>query len=98
MDSTRWQNMIPSKAVYVLACYATQPYMSFVEEMPNSKEDMEYRVRDVVKVIAVCNYILNEFVCIDIEKCMQMNIDKLKARYPEGFDAERSNHRAAGDQ
>lgn len=28
---------------------------------------------------------------------MQMNIDKLKARYPEGFSAERSTHREEGD-
>lgn len=28
---------------------------------------------------------------------MQMNVDKLKARYPEGFDVERANNRAEGD-
>jgi hypothetical protein len=28
---------------------------------------------------------------------MQTNIDKLKARYPEGFSADRSLHRAEGD-
>ena len=28
---------------------------------------------------------------------MQMNVDKLMARYPEGFDVERANHRAVGD-
>ena len=33
----------------------------------------------------------------DLEDIMQMNIDKLKARYPEGFDAEHSLHRAEGD-
>ena len=27
----------------------------------------------------------------------QLNIDKLKARYPDGFDADRSLHRAVGD-
>lgn len=27
----------------------------------------------------------------------RMNIDKLKARYPEGFDPEKSLHRKAGD-
>lgn len=27
----------------------------------------------------------------------RMNIDKLKARYPEGFEAEKSLHRAEGD-
>ena len=29
--------------------------------------------------------------------CMKMNIDKLKARYPEGFDPEKSLNRKEGD-
>lgn len=33
----------------------------------------------------------------DLGEVAQMNIDKLRARYPEGFDAEHSLHRAAGD-
>lgn len=33
----------------------------------------------------------------DLDEIMQMNIDKLKARYPEGFSAELSNHRKEGD-
>lgn len=32
-----------------------------------------------------------------LDEIMQMNIDKLKARYPEGFDAEHSLHRKEGD-
>lgn len=33
----------------------------------------------------------------DLEEIVQLNIDKLKARYPEGFDVERASHRAKGD-
>ena len=33
----------------------------------------------------------------NLEDIMHMNIDKLKARYPEGFEAERSLHRREGD-
>ena len=33
----------------------------------------------------------------DLDEIMQMNIDKLKARYPEGFSEYKSQHRAAGD-
>lgn len=33
----------------------------------------------------------------DLADVMQANIDKLKARYPEGFDVEHSLHRVAGD-
>lgn len=32
-----------------------------------------------------------------IDEIMQMNVDKLKARYPEGFDIDRANHREEGD-
>lgn len=33
----------------------------------------------------------------NMEEIMQMNVDKLKARYPDGFDVERANYRAEGD-
>lgn len=31
------------------------------------------------------------------DEIAEMNVDKLKARYPEGFEEERSLHRVAGD-
>jgi NTP pyrophosphatase (non-canonical NTP hydrolase) len=34
---------------------------------------------------------------ISMSEVAQMNIDKLKARYPEGFEVERSLNRAEGD-
>lgn len=33
----------------------------------------------------------------DLDEIMQMNIDKLKARYPEGFEVDKSLNRAEGD-
>lgn len=35
--------------------------------------------------------------CWSLENIMQLNIDKLKARFPEGFEAEKSLNRAEGD-
>lgn len=32
-----------------------------------------------------------------LEGIMQLNIDKLKSRYPDGFSVDRSEHRAEGD-
>lgn len=32
-----------------------------------------------------------------LEDILQMNVDKLRARYPEGFDTERSQHRDPND-
>lgn len=34
---------------------------------------------------------------IDLDEVMEINIEKLKKRYPDGFSAERSLHRAEGD-
>ena len=33
----------------------------------------------------------------DLETIMQMNVEKLRARYPDGFDTDKSQHRKAGD-
>ena len=33
----------------------------------------------------------------DLEKILQMNVDKLKSRYPDGFSTDRSLHRAKND-
>ena len=32
-----------------------------------------------------------------LDDCMETNIDKLRKRYPDGFDSEHSLHRASGD-
>ena len=47
----------------------------------------------------ICWYLamLCESFCWDLDEIMQMNVDKLKARYPEGFDVDRANNRAEGD-
>lgn len=33
----------------------------------------------------------------ELEEIMRLNIEKLKARFPEGFEAEKSLHRQEGD-
>lgn len=33
----------------------------------------------------------------DLETVLQMNVDKLRKRYPAGFSADRSQHREEGD-
>lgn len=38
-----------------------------------------------------------DYLGTTMDEIMQMNIDKLKARYPQGFEAEKSLHRAEGD-
>ena len=48
---------------------------------------------DVAWYLAVAAYCLG----YDLESILQLNVDKLKARYPAGFDPERSQHRKVGD-
>ena len=58
-----------------------------------NKEHMMKELGDSLWMIAEACQALD----VSLEEVMQLNIDKLKARYPEGFDAEHSLHRAAGD-
>lgn len=34
----------------------------------------------------------------ELEDILQMNIDKLRKRYPDGFDSQKSQHREKGDE
>lgn len=58
-----------------------------------TKEHLQKELGDILWMIAeFCTG--NDW---QLEQIAQMNIDKLKARYPEGFDAEHSLHRKEGD-
>lgn len=54
----------------------------------------------MIKELGDCLWMIAEAcdaIGTNVDVVMEMNINKLKARYPEGFDAERSLHRAEGD-
>lgn len=48
---------------------------------------------DVAWYLAVTAYDIG----YDLETILQMNVDKLRNRYPDGFDPELSRHRKEGD-
>lgn len=48
---------------------------------------------DVAWYLAVSAYAIG----YDLETIMQMNVDKLRKRYPDGFDSDLSQHRKEGD-
>ena len=48
---------------------------------------------DIAWYLAVGAYAIG----YDLETILQMNMDKLEARYPDGFSADRSLHRAEND-
>lgn len=56
-------------------------------------DHMTKELGDVVWYLAVSADALG----YDLETIMQMNVDKLKARYPDGFDADHSVHRSNDD-
>lgn len=57
------------------------------------KEHMKKELGDCLWMIAeAC-----EALDFSMDDVMQLNIDKLKARYPEGFEADKSLHRKEGD-
>lgn len=60
---------------------------------PLNDEHLKKELGDVLWYVAMgC-----EALGTSIETVMELNIDKLKSRYPEGFDTEHSQHRAEGD-
>lgn len=57
------------------------------------KEHLAKELGDVAWYLAVTA----QAIGYDLETVLQMNVDKLRKRYPEGFSAERSRHREDGD-
>ena len=58
-----------------------------------TKEHLIRELGDVLWYVATTAEALN----VPLETVMQVNIDKLRARYPMTFDSERSQHREEGD-
>lgn len=57
------------------------------------KEHLAKELGDVAWYIAVGAHALG----YDLETVLRMNVVKLRERYPDGFEAERSLHREVGD-
>lgn len=57
------------------------------------KEHLAKELGDVAWYLAVSANAIG----YDLETILQMNVDKLRKRYPTGFSAENSLHRAEGD-
>ena len=68
-------------------------YQKTYQGHQGSKEHMKKELGDLLWFIAEYCTVMEW----NLEDIMQLNIDKLKARFPEGFEAERSLHRKAGD-
>lgn len=56
---------------------------------PLDREHLINELGDIAWYLAETATVLG----VDLEEVLQRNIDKLKARYPEGFDTEKSQNR-----
>jgi len=60
----------------------------------------QFDLAHIKKELGDCLWMIAEACAalgFDFEDVMQLNIDKLKARYPDGFKVDQSLHRAEGD-
>ena len=62
-------------------------------EKPFDEEHAKKEMGDVLWYVAMMCHSFGW----DLDEIMQMNVDKLKARYPEGFSVELANNRKEGD-
>lgn len=62
-------------------------------EKPLDEEHAKREMGDVLWYVAM----MCESFGWDLDEIMQMNVDKLKARYPQGFSVELANNRKDGD-
>lgn len=58
--------------------------------------DVEHLKREIGDIYWYLALMCDSFG-FNLDEIMQINVDKLKVRYPEGFDTYRANHRQAGD-
>ena len=57
------------------------------------KEHLAKELGDVAWYLAVTAHAIG----YDLETILRMNVEKLRARYPDGFDPDKSQHRKDGD-
>lgn len=57
------------------------------------EEHIAKELGDIAWYLAISAYAIG----YDLESIMRMNVDKLRARYPDGFDIDHSIHRAKND-
>lgn len=60
---------------------------------PLDKEHMAKELGDVAWYLAICAYAIG----YDLDTILQMNVEKLMARYPDGFKSDKSINREEGD-
>lgn len=68
----------------------------FFHEKKLYEPDYEHLQKEIGDILWYIAMMCHSFG-FSLDEIMQMNVDKLKARYPEGFDTVRANNRESGD-
>ena len=82
-----------------LATMATRPAMYLFDGIPAEEREigrhfLEASAKaEIVGIMSTIRDILEIYCGITLEDAMERNIEKLRRRYPDGFDPERSLHR-----
>lgn len=82
--------------VFGLASEAGEVSAIFQKQFQGRPVNPEHLVRECGDVLWMVAEILTA-VDVSMSECMEKNIKKLRARYPDGFDPERSLCRRPGD-
>lgn len=72
----------------------------FAGMLQKTYQGHEYDREHAIKELGDCCWMISEACTalgVTLEEVIRGNIDKLKNRYPEGFDPEKSLHRKEGD-
>ena len=77
---------------------ATEPFVSIVDIPDDLSEDIfRYRIAytkvSIIGIMCAVRDLLEEYCESSLEEAMEYNIAKLRKRYPDGFDPERSINR-----
>lgn len=82
--------------LYTLAAETGEVHGLFQKEKQGHPLEREYLIKELGDVMWALAEICT--VCdLDMSEVAETNIEKLRARYPDGFSTEQSLHRAAGD-
>lgn len=83
-------------ALYGMAAEVGELQGLYQKAYQGHKLDLEHAKKEIGDIL----WMVAEYCTAqewDLGEIMQLNIDKLKARYPDGFDADHSLHRKEGD-
>ena len=96
INKTLWQNQQAYHALHGMASEIGELHGLYQK----SYQGHELRASHLKKELGDLLWFIAEYCTAmgwTLEDVAQTNIDKLKARYPEGFDADKSLHRKEGD-